>query len=74
MLQGESWRIDFPLDLVCPACGTAPVTMRVVTRPFDTVDVEVSCGCGRRVNFGSRPAEYIQGGLLSPPANATSND
>ena len=55
-MEGEQ-RIEFPLDLTCPACQATPVTVGIVTTPRDqtVVDVDISCPCGQKVNYGTLP-------------------
>lgn len=59
--MGEGYlRTEFPLDLTCPVCGNTPVRFAVTQHrgPKDLVDVEVSCPCGQKINYGSLPATY----------------
>lgn len=69
-MEGEVIQsIEFPLDLVCPDCRSAPVDFTVGICPDtpDLVDVHVSCPCGRRVNYGSVPAKFVGGKPTLPP-------
>lgn len=58
-------KIQFPLDLVCPDCGKSPITTTAIVPAYvnpdkrEVVDVEMTCACGRRVNYGSKPAEFF---------------